>query len=187
MTPIDTFINRFQLTLPDDKVNQPLHAQKTAAVLLPIINKPNPTILLTERASTLRSHASQVALPGGKRDPEDNNLIETALREAHEEIAIPPNAVSVIGQLPPLQSSSGYLVTPIVGVIPAGLSLRQNPAEVASIFEMPLSHVLNAQHYQPLDFRRSGENHRIYFYPYDGHLVWGLTAAILHKLALHIT
>lgn len=63
MTPIDTFINRFQLTLPDDKVNQPLHAQKSAAVLLPIINKPNPTLLLTERASTLRSHAGQVALP----------------------------------------------------------------------------------------------------------------------------
>lgn len=86
-----------------------------------------------------------------------------------------------------MQSSSGYLVTPIVGVIPAGLPLRNNPAEVASIFEMPLSHVLNAQHYQQLNFHRAGENHRIYFYPYNGYLVWGLTAAILHRLALHIT
>lgn len=186
MTPIDDFINRFQLTLPDTVITSS-HSQKTAAVLLPIINKPIPTLLLTERATTLRSHAGQVALPGGKRDPEDNSLIETALREAHEEVAIPPSAVSVIGQLAPLQSSNGYLVTPIIGVIPPGLPLRNNPDEVASMFEMPLSYVLNAQHYQPLDFRRSGENHRIYFYPYNGHLVWGLTAAILHKLALHIT
>ncbi|MEQ4922307.1 CoA pyrophosphatase [Proteus hauseri] len=186
MTPIDNFINRFQLTLPDP-VNQPSHSQKTAAVLLPIINKPVPTLLLTERASTLRSHAGQVALPGGKRDPEDTNLIQTALREAHEEVAIPPSAVSVIGQLAPLQSASGYLVTPIIGVIPAGLPLRHNPDEVASIFEIPLSYVLNAQQYQALDFRHSGKKQRIYFYPYDGHLVWGLTAAILHKLALQIT
>lgn len=98
MTPIDNFINRFQLTLPDT-VNLSSDGQKTAAVLLPIINKPVPTLLLTERASTLRSHAGQVAFPGGKRDPEDTNLIATALREAHEEVAIPPNAVSVIGQL----------------------------------------------------------------------------------------
>ncbi len=114
MTLIDTFINRFQLTLPEP-VNQPIDAKKSAAVLLPIINKPNPTILLTERASTLRSHAGQVALPGGKRDPQDKSLIETALREAHEEVDIPPSMVSVIGQLAPLRSSEGYLVTPISG------------------------------------------------------------------------
>ncbi len=90
--------------------------KKSAAVLLPIINKPNPTILLTERASTLRSHAGQVALPGGKtRDPQDKSLIETALREAHEEVDIPPSMVSVIGQLAPLRSSEGYLVTPLSG------------------------------------------------------------------------
>ncbi|MCW9739885.1 CoA pyrophosphatase [Proteus mirabilis] len=186
MTLIDTFINRFQLTLPEP-VNQPIDAKKSAAVLLPIINKPNPTILLTERASTLRSHAGQVALPGGKREPQDKSLIETALREAHEEVDIPPSMVSVIGQLAPLRSSEGYLVTPIVGVIPPNLSLRHNPTEVASVFEMPLSYVLNTQRYLPLDFRRAGKMHRIYFYPYEGHLVWGLTAAILHNLALHIT
>ncbi|OAT37242.1 CoA pyrophosphatase [Proteus myxofaciens] len=186
MTNIEKFINRFQLTLPNQDVANH-HAQKSAAVLLPIIDKPNPTLLLTERANTMRSHAGQVAFPGGKRDPIDNNLIETALREAQEEVAIPPSAVSVIGQLAPMQSSSGYLVTPIVGIIPANLALYNNPAEVASIFEMPLNYALNAHHYQPVDFHLSGKNQRIYFYPYNGHLVWGLTAAILHKLALHIT
>lgn len=186
MTPLDNFINRFQLILPNT-VNPCNQSQKTAAVLLPIINKPQPTLLLTQRATTLRSHAGQVALPGGQRDPQDNNLIETALREAYEEVAIPPNAVSVIGQLPPLMSSGGYLVTPIVGIIPAGLPLRHNPDEVDTIFEMPLNQVLNAKHYQPLNFRYQGKNRQIYFYPYHNHLVWGLTAAILHQLALHIT
>lgn len=112
MTKLNDFISRFQFTLPVTRQTQRT-ASKSAAVLLPIINKKTPTLLLTQRSPFLRSHAGQVAFPGGASDPEDGSLITTALREAYEEVAIPPEKVQILGQLTPQQSLGGYEVTPL--------------------------------------------------------------------------
>lgn len=185
MTKLSNFINRFQFTLP---ASRPQAAQtgKSAAVLLPIINKPTPTLLLTQRSPFLRSHAGQVSFPGGASDPEDGSPVGTALREAFEEIAIPPEKVQVLGQLAPMQSIGGYQVTPIIGLLPANLHFRPNPSEVSSIFEVPLFDALSLHRLKYIDVMRSGHQNRVFFYWYNEHLIWGLTASIIHQLALQL-
>ncbi|TNH43243.1 CoA pyrophosphatase [Photorhabdus luminescens] len=185
MISLSDFVNRFQLQLPPPPKRLSDNTRH-AAVLLPIICKPKPTLLLTRRSDTLRSHAGQVAFPGGVADPQDKSIIATALREAEEEVNIPPQKVQILGQLAPLNSINGYLVTPIVGLLPPGLSLHSNPTEVSKIFEVPLSEALSLSSYHYLDVNRRGQQHRIYFYWYQQHLIWGLTAAIIHQLAQQV-
>lgn len=123
------FISRFQLQQP--QAMQISHNSRPAAVLIPIVCRPEPTLLLTRRADSLRKHAGQVAFPGGKTDAEDGSPIITALREAQEEVAIPPQRVHILGQLAPLDSSTGFQVTPVVGLIPADVAFHANEDEVA--------------------------------------------------------
>ncbi|MCB5306470.1 CoA pyrophosphatase [Yersinia massiliensis] len=179
------FISRFQLQLP-----QPgcfLANSRHAAVLIPIICRPEPTLLLTRRSNHLRKHAGQVAFPGGKADPDDHSLIATALREAEEEVAIPASAVHVLGQLAPLDSSSGYQVTPIVGLVPDTVAFHGNEDEVAGLFEMPLYEALSLSRYYSLDIHRGGIHHRVYLSWYERQFVWGLTAAIIRRLAQQVS
>ncbi|MDX7992384.1 CoA pyrophosphatase [Xenorhabdus littoralis] len=187
MISLSDFIYRFQLQLPA-KTTQLASNQRNAAVLLPIICKPEPTLLLTQRSLNLRSHAGQIAFPGGAADPEDHSLIATALREAEEEVNIPQDKVQILGQLAPLDSSGGYLVTPVIGLISSPVSFRfkTNPAEVAKVFEVPLSDVLSLPHYQYLDIKRCDRQHRIYFYWHQEKMIWGLTAAIIYRLAQQV-
>ncbi len=116
---LDDFLSRFQLLRPQPS----RHAlnQRQAAVLVPIVRRPQPGLLLTQRSPLLRKHAGQVAFPGGAVDNTDATLIAAALREAQEEVAIPPEAVEVIGVLPPVDSVTGFQVTPVVGIIPPDL------------------------------------------------------------------
>lgn len=113
---LDDFLSRFQLLRPQPS----RHAlnQRQAAVLVPIVRRPQPGLLLTQRSPLLRKHAGQVAFPGGAVDNTDATLIAAALREAQEEVAISPEAVEVIGVLPPVDSVTGFQVTPVVGIIP---------------------------------------------------------------------
>nr|WP_186380252.1 CoA pyrophosphatase [Yersinia mollaretii] len=179
------FISRFQLQLPQPGCFSA--NSRHAAVLIPIICRPEPTLLLTRRSNHLRKHAGQVAFPGGKADPEDNSLIETALREAEEEVAIPASAVHVLGQLAPLDSSSGYQVTPIVGLVPDNIAFHGNEDEVAGLFEIPLHEALSLSRYYSLDIHRGGVNHRVYLSWYERQFVWGLTAAIIRRLAQQVS
>ncbi|MGP6380774.1 CoA pyrophosphatase [Yersinia bercovieri] len=179
------FISRFQLQLPQPGCFSA--NSRHAAVLIPIICRPEPTLLLTRRSTHLRKHAGQVAFPGGKADPTDSSLIETALREAEEEVAIPASAVHVLGQLAPLDSSSGYQVTPIVGLVPDNIAFHGNEDEVAGLFEMPLHEALSLSRYYSLDIHRGGINHRVYLSWYERQFVWGLTAAIIRRLAQQVS
>ncbi|MDN0103713.1 CoA pyrophosphatase [Yersinia bercovieri] len=179
------FISRFQLQLPQPGCFSA--NSRHAAVLIPIICRPEPTLLLTRRSTHLRKHAGQVAFPGGKADPTDSSLIETALREAEEEVAIPASAVHVLGQLAPLDSSSGYQVTPIVGLVPDNIVFHGNEDEVAGLFEMPLHEALSLSRYYSLDIHRGGINHRVYLSWYERQFVWGLTAAIIRRLAQQVS
>ena len=114
-----------------------------AAVLLPIVDRPAPTLLFTRRASHLSTHSGQVAFPGGKREPFDTDLYATALREAEEEIGLDPTLVQPLGRLSDVISLHGIRVTPWVGIIPPDLPLVADPGELDAIFEVPLSHFLD--------------------------------------------
>ncbi len=184
-SPLSEFISRFQLQQPQPGSFSSHNSH--AAVLIPIICRPEPTLLLTRRSDHLRKHAGQVAFPGGKADPQDGSLIATALREAEEEVAIPASSVHVLGQLAPLDSSSGYQVTPIVGLVPANIAFQGNEEEVAGLFEIPLHEALSLSRYYSLDIHRGGVNHRVYLSWYEGQFIWGLTAAIIRRLAQQVS
>jgi len=179
------FIRRFQLQLPISP-SPALRGRRQAAVLIPIICREQPTLLLTRRADFLRNHAGQVAFPGGAADASDASLIVTALREAQEEVAIPPADVYVLGTLAPFDSSSGFQVTPVVGLLPVDVPLHPCEDEVAELFEIPLEEAFNLARYHPLDIHRAGKHHRIYLSWYQQQFVWGLTAAIIRQLAEQI-
>lgn len=181
---LDDFLSRFQLLRPEHIT--PAYNRRQAAVLIPIIRRPQPGLLLTQRASSLRKHAGQVAFPGGAWDNTDGSLIATALREAEEEIALSPSQVDVIGVLPPVDSVTGFQVTPVVGLIADNLPLRASEDEVASVFEMPLAQALALERYHPLDISRRGDAHRVWLSWYQRYMVWGMTAGIIRQLALQL-
>lgn len=181
---ISQFIQRFQLQLPPPA--PVLNQSRKAAVLIPIICHQEPTLLLTRRSSHLRKHPGQIAFPGGAFDLADNSLAETALREAKEEVNLSPTEVSVIGQLPALDSISGFQVTPVIGLLPSQLTFQANVDEVDMLFEIPLSYALNSKNYHSIEMVRHGYPRRIYFMLYAGHLIWGLTASILFRLTTQV-
>lgn len=181
---MDDFLSRFQLLRPEASQNT-LNTRR-AAVLVPVVRRPKPGLLLTKRASHMRKHAGQVAFPGGAVDSSDASLIAAALREAHEEVAIPPEAVEVIGILPPVDSVTGFQVTPVVGIIPSDLHYHASEDEVAAVFEMPLTEALRLSRYHPLDIHRHGNDHRVWLSWYEHYFVWGMTAGIIRELALQI-
>lgn len=181
--PLAEFITRFQLLLPETR--HVTYHRRRAAVLIAIICHSTPTLLLTRRAAFLRKHAGQVAFPGGSADANDVSAIATALREAQEEVAIDPRQVRVLGQLPPVDSS-GFQVTPIVGLLAPGARFVASEAEVAEIFEIPLTEALSLASFTPLDIERRAQTRRVYFSWYRQHMVWGMTAQILYRLGQHI-
>ncbi|WP_158784879.1 CoA pyrophosphatase [Pantoea sp. BAV 3049] len=181
---LDQFMSRFVLQLPE--VQTAIMPARRAAVLVPIIDRPRPTLLLTRRAATLRKHAGQVAFPGGMMDPEDNSLIATALREAEEEVAIPPASVRVVGVLPVVTSSTGFQVTPVVGILPDTLSWHASEVEVESVFEMPLQEALRLSRYSSLDIQRNGIGHRVWLSWFGDYFIWGMTAGIIRQLSLQV-
>lgn len=156
---------------------------KVAAVLVPIIDAPRPRVLLTVRREDLRSHAGQVAFPGGRLDPEDDGPVEGALREAWEEIGLPVGQVDVIGTTRAYATGSGYLITPVVGVIPEGLDLVPHEAEVARVFEVPLDHLIaESSHIRRSAIYNDIERH---FFEIDWphEYIWGVTAGLIVNLA----
>ncbi|MFY9993382.1 MAG: CoA pyrophosphatase [Leclercia sp.] len=181
---LDDFLSRFQLLRP--QVNKSSLNQRQAAVLIPVVRREQPGLLLTRRSSQMRKHAGQVAFPGGAVDSTDTSLIAAALREAQEEVAIPPDKVEVIGVLPPVDSVTGFQVTPVVGIIPPDLHYHASVDEVESVFEMPLMEALRLSRYHPLDIQRRGHEHRVWLSWYQHYFVWGMTAGIIRELALQI-
>ncbi|WP_068088535.1 CoA pyrophosphatase [Polycladidibacter stylochi] len=153
---------------------------KPAAVLIGLVPRPaGLMVLLTKRRDHLRTHAGQVALPGGKIDAEDASAVAAALRETHEEVGIAPDCLRVLGQLGTYYSGSGFAVSPVIAHIDRDAKITANPDEVDYVFEVPLSFLMNEAHH--IKGSRVFEGKERYFYtmPYEDHYIWGVTAGIL--------
>lgn len=157
-----------------------------AAVLIAVTDEAdNPQVILTQRPTTMRDHPGQVAFPGGKIDTGED-AITAALREAEEELALPRSAVQVIGVSDDYVTGTGFIVTPVVGVVPPGLPLTPSPAEVAAVFTAPLGLLLDRSRWQSNEVFWRGAMRRYLEMDYDGFRIWGVTAAILANLARRI-
>lgn len=158
--------------------------RKDAAVLVPVIARPEGmNVILTVRASDMPSHAGQISFPGGKTQPEDSGPIATALREAYEEVNIPPEAVDVIGTLGVHKGGLGFSVTPVIGIVAPDAPLRPCPREVGEIFEAPLDYIANLDNHILEERRLEGVAYKMYAIPYGRYHIWGLTAGILRSFA----
>ena len=157
---------------------------KPAAVLVAFVDRPHPTLLLTRRQPHLRSHAGQVAFPGGRADDRDADRIATALREAHEEVGLDPADVMVLGTVPPYRTGTGYLITPVIGVIAPDLPLAAEPGEVARLFEARCDHLFDSALYQRHSVDWQGGIRHYWETMVDGERVWGVTAVMIRNIGV---
>jgi len=156
-----------------------------ASVLVPIVLHEEPTVLLTERTTHLSTHSGQVAFPGGRRDATDPDAAHTAMREAQEEIGLPPQHVEVLGTLPVYLTGTMFHVTPVVALVRPGARLEPNPHEVAAVFEVPLRFLMNPAHHRRHRIEVDGWQREWLSMPYvdagTERFIWGATAAMLRN------
>jgi 8-oxo-dGTP pyrophosphatase MutT (NUDIX family) len=154
-----------------------------AAVLVPFVLRPEPSLLLTKRTSHLKKHAGQVSFPGGRIDPGDKHPEAAALREAQEEIALDPELVEIIGRMDDYVTGTGYIITPVLGLLPPDVTWLASPDEVESVFEFPLSVLLDPEAPRRQKQHVRGQWREYWVWPHPEHFIWGATAAIMHHLA----
>lgn len=151
-----------------------------AGILLPVTDNPGqPEIVFTLRSANLNTHRGQVAFPGGKRDPDDHSLAATALRETHEEIGLPPEHVHIVAPLSQVMSRYGILVTPYVGVVPDDYPMRANPAEIESIFQVPIDYFLEDKRERTDALSFLNQTFYVPCYRWERYQIWGLSAVVL--------
>ncbi|GAA0791210.1 CoA pyrophosphatase [Marinobacterium sediminicola] len=155
---------------------------REAGVLVALTNCTDPEVILTLRSPHLSTHSGEISFPGGKRDPDDPDLLATAMREAEEEIALSPGNVEVIGSLGQVVSKHHLQVTPWVGVISPSLPLVANPEEIAEIYRVPLSFLLDPANRRMDRLELAGQARFVPAWPWQGEVIWGLTAYILSEL-----
>ncbi|WP_137819581.1 MULTISPECIES: CoA pyrophosphatase [unclassified Pseudomonas] len=177
---LDELLQRVRSYTP--RVLETDHSFPEAAVLVPITRSDAPELVLTLRASGLSTHGGEVAFPGGRRDPEDRDLIHTALREAQEEIGLPAGLVEVIGPLSSLVSRHGIRVTPYVGVVPDYVEYQANDGEIASVFTVPLAFFRDDPREMTHRIDYLGHSWYVPSYRYGEYKIWGLTAIMVVEL-----
>jgi len=161
---------------------------RPAAVLVPIVRRENGlTVLLTRRTAHLNDHAGQISFPGGRSEPADAGAAETALRETAEEIGLAAARVEVLGELPQYVTITGYRVTPVVGLVTPPLDLRPDDFEVAEVFEVPLTFLLDPANHQSNCVHYEGRERRYYAMPYRQYYIWGATAGMLMNFYSFLT
>ena len=154
-----------------------------AAVLVAVVERPEPGVILTLRPETMRKHPGQISFPGGRIDPGDDGPIDAALREAEEEIGLPRESVEIIGIADRYRTVTGFEVTPVVGIVPPGLKLTPHPGEVAAVFEAPLHYLLDPAHQQMRSGQWRGRERHYYEIEWQERRIWGATAAMIVNLS----
>lgn len=160
---------------------------KPAGVLIPIIDRPTGlSVLLTRRSAALKHHAGQVSFPGGRMEPEDRDIRETALRETHEEVGIQPHKIRVQGFLPPMPTITGFAVTPVVGLLDDDLVLKVDRTEVERAFEVPLSFLLDPANQKMSTREFEGVPIALAEFHFGGERIWGATASMVIALRQYL-
>ncbi|MBD8677138.1 CoA pyrophosphatase [Sphingomonas sp. CFBP 13720] len=162
---------------------EPLTGWRPAAVLIAVTDRADPGVLLTRRTDTMRNHAGQIAFPGGSVDPDDAGPAEAALREAWEEIALPPAQAEVVATLDRYRTVTGFEVSPVLAVVPAGLPLVPAPAEVEAIFEVPLTFLLDRANHATGSGWHDGRERQFHELIFGEWRIWGATAAMIVNLS----
>jgi 8-oxo-dGTP pyrophosphatase MutT (NUDIX family) len=159
-----------------------VRATKPAAVLVPVVARPEPMVLLTQRTPDLSSHSGQIAFPGGKIDPEDESPLAAALREAEEEIGLDRSLIDPIGYLDLYLTFSGFRILPLLARVEPDYRLTLNPGEVADAFEVPLEFLMHPDNHQRHSREWRGIERHYYAMPFGDRYIWGVTAGILRNL-----
>lgn len=181
--PVDVDLSDLGRRLPADYANRIAAGLRPAGVLVPIVERRTGlTVLLTERSADLKQHAGQVSFPGGGMEPQDADIVETALRETHEEVGIAPGLVDVAGFLRPRPTVTGYAVTPVVGLVASHFELRIDPIEVDSAFEVPLDYLMDSSNETHYEREFDGVTYDVTSIYYERYDIWGATAGIIASL-----
>ncbi|MBD1558353.1 CoA pyrophosphatase [Vibrio sp. S9_S30] len=187
----DEFLKRFLFTPPleyhresftrhDDSERDTF---RTAAVLIGLVERETGlNMILTRRASHLRHHPGQISFPGGKTEKGDTSPFETAMREANEEIGLAASQIHHLGQLNPIKTISGFEVTPVIAFADNRYQAQTDPNEVDFIFEAPIEYLFKKSNIHALGAYFNGSRRVVYSIPFESHLIWGVTAQIIHTL-----
>ncbi len=182
VSPLDSGVRNLHVSGYRPSGNEPFRPAKTAAVLVPLLDLAAPEIVFTRRADNLPQHPGQVSFPGGAAEDNDSSAVQTALREAYEEIGLPADLVRPIGFLDRMDTISDYRVLPVVALVTPPVRWVLDEREVAEVFTVPLSVALEVERYETRIFERHGHQYPIFTLKWQGHKIWGATAAILMNL-----
>lgn len=159
-----------------------------AAVLIGLVDrKTGPTVLLTKRTDHLKDHPGQICFPGGRIEPDDPSVEAAALREAEEEIGLPSKKVDILQQLTPYDTTTGFRIHPVVGWIEPPVTFVLDAFEVAEVFELPLTFILDPTNHQRQSHMRGEQRQSYYVLPYEGRFIWGATAGMLVNFSKLLT
>ena len=176
-------LNKIRQGLAEHKPLKNLQINKQASVLIPLLESEGELfVLLTQRSEKLRSHAGQVSFPGGKQDTQDENSLETALRETFEEIGLNKKNIEIIGTLDQILSLHNYMVTPFVGLIPENFVSIPNDDEIEAVFKVPLTFFMNGDNHWTEEFKTPIATVLVHHFNFQNFDIWGLTAKLILRL-----
>ena len=181
--PVDVVMPPGSDRWPDFVRERIARTLRPAGVLIPVLEgDAGLSVLLTQRSAELKHHAGQISFPGGRMEEHDRDIVHAALRETHEEVGIPPQAINVVGYLPPMPTVTGYAVTAVVGLVADDIPLRIDRTEVEYAFEVPLAFLLDRRNERALEREYLGRRVPTVEFHYEGERIWGATAHILVEL-----